>query len=80
MSCDLLEHAKEVYKVENGTVPPELPQIPNEIVVQPKIIQNPPVEQVLHTYTNVSIELDLYDWSNAGESLNAIYSIHLGTN
>lgn len=59
MSCDLLEHAKEAYKVENGTATFEQPQILNEIVVQPKpkIVQNTSVEQVFQTYTNVSNKL-----------------------
>lgn len=61
MSCDLLEHAKEAYKVENGTVPTEVPQISHEIVVQPKIIQNTSVEQVFQTYTNVSTEPNFCD-------------------
>lgn len=57
MSCDLLEHAKQGYKVENGTIPPE-PQISQETIVQPKIIQNSSLEQVFQTYTNVSFKLD----------------------
>lgn len=58
MSCDLLEHAKQGYKVETITVPFE-PQISQEIVVQPKIIQNSSLEQVFQTYTNVSFQCDL---------------------
>lgn len=53
MSCDLLEHAKQGYKIENGTVPPE-PQIIHETVVQPKTIQSSSLDQVFQTYTNVS--------------------------
>lgn len=74
MSCDLLEHAKEAYKVETGTVPSEVPQISNEIVVQPKIIQNreATVEQVFQTYTNVRIELSLCDCLDVDECVNII--------
>lgn len=58
MSFDLLEHTKQGYKVENGALPVE-PQLSQEIVVQPKPIQNNSLEQVFQTYTNVSFKLGL---------------------
>lgn len=52
MSCDLLENAKQGYKLTNGTTV-ETHSI-DEVAVVPKTVENNTLEQVFLSYTHVS--------------------------
>lgn len=75
MSCDLLENAKQGYKMANGTTTLE-PTTTDEVVTVPKTVENNSLEQVFLSYTQVRffahIHLDfvfINDDSGAGRNL-----------
>lgn len=53
MSCDLLENAKQTYKMSNG--PKIEPTVSHEVAVVPKPLETNTLEQVFFSYTNVKL-------------------------